>query len=123
MWDRSRTPTALALALAAPLLAGSCSPEEGDRAAPDTAAAEDTVPQRTIQEVMGEYGNRWMVRPEVTGMGIGRCDGEPCIVVYLARRLPEDAEPLPTEVEGYTVRTEVVGQVVPRGGGGDGDDG
>lgn len=123
MRDRSSTPTAPALALAALVLVGGCAPGGGDRPAPDTAAVEDTLPQRTIQEVMGEYGNRWMVRPQVTGLGLGRCDGEPCIVVYLSRELPEDAEPLPEEVEGYTVRTEVIGRVVPRGGGGDGDDG
>lgn len=110
-------PTLLALAAAVVLLAG-CSPgaDEGE-VPPDTAAAEDTtVPERTIQQVMGEHGNRWMVRPEVTGMGIGRCEGELCIVVYLARELSEDDEPLPERVEGYTVRTEVVGRVVPRGG-------
>lgn len=107
-------PALLALAAAAVLLTG-CGPgaDEGE-APPDTAAAEDTVPERTIQQVMGEHGNQWMVRPEVTGMGIGRCEGEPCIVVYLARELSEDDEPLPERVEGYTVRTEVVGQVRPR---------
>lgn len=72
------------------------------------------MPQRTIQQVMGEHGNRWMLRPEVTGMGVGRCEGEPCIVVYLARELSEDDEPLPERVEGYRVRTELVGRVRPR---------
>jgi hypothetical protein len=121
---RSRTPAALALALVPGLLAGACAPAaDQEEASPDTAMAEDTVPQRTIQQVMGEHGNRWMVRPEVTGMGIGRCEGEPCIVVYLARELSEDDEPLPERVEGYAVRTEGVGQVRPRGGGGaSGDD-
>lgn len=117
-------PALLALAAAAALLTGCGSGADEGEAPPDTAAAEDTVPQRTIQQVMGEHGNRWMLRSEVTGMGIGRCEGAPCIVVYLARELSEDDEPLPERVEGYTVRTEVVGQVRPRGGGGSsGDDG
>lgn len=115
-------PVLLALAAAAVLLTG-CDPGADDgEAPPDTTATEDTVPERTIQQVMGEHGNRWMLRSVVTGMGVGQCDGEPCIVVYLARELEEDDEPFPDSVEGYEVRTEVVGRVIPRGGGGPDDD-
>lgn len=114
------TRAVVTLGLSLGVLAGGCSPgDEAEETAEDTTLAEDTLPQRTIQEVMGDYGDQWMVRTEVTGLGIGRCGGEPCIVVYLTRELPEDAEPLPGEVEGYTVRTEVIGRVVPRGGGDD----
>ncbi|MFW6010866.1 MAG: hypothetical protein ACOC9H_02995 [Gemmatimonadota bacterium] len=119
--ERARwLPTAVVASVLALVVAGSvagCAPAaEEEGASEDTTAVEDTVPQRPIQQVMGEYGNRWMVRPEVTGMGIGRCEGEPCIVVYLARELSDDAEPFPERVEGHRVRTEVVGRVVPRSG-------
>jgi hypothetical protein len=68
----------------------------------------------TLRQVMEEHRDGWMARPEVTGMGIGRCDGEPCIVLYLIRRSEEAEAALPDSVQGYPVRLEVTGRVVPR---------
>lgn len=68
----------------------------------------------SLREVMEEHREGWMERPEVTGMGIGRCGGEPCIVLYLVRPSEEAETTLPDSVQGYPVRLEVTGRVVPR---------
>ncbi len=68
----------------------------------------------SLRQVMEEHRDGWMDRPEVTGVGLGRCEGEPCIVLYLIRASEEAEEALPDSVQGYPVRLEVTGRVVPR---------
>lgn len=92
---------------------------EAPESAGDTNAAEEIVDDEpegrpSIREVMAAHRDAWMARPDVTGMGIGRCDGEPCIVVYLIRRTEDVEEAIPPRVSGYPVRLEVTGRVVPR---------
>ena len=75
----------------------------------ETAVNEGAGPRASIREVMEAHRDEWMSRPGVTGMGLGRCDGEPCIVLYLLRRTEALASELPDTVEGYPVRLEVTG--------------
>ncbi len=114
--------TLLAVALAAAGAPG-CGPPEDRASTPpaDTVARGDTMtpdaePDRSVHEVLAEHREGWMARPEVTGTGIGRCDGAPCIVVYLRRHTPEVEEALPDTVGGHPVRLEVTGRFEPRAG-------
>lgn len=72
----------------------------------------------TIHEVLERHRDAWMKRPEVIGTGVGRCDGDPCLVIYLRRLGGESEVALPDSVEGYPVRLEETGTVTPRGGAG-----
>lgn len=86
---------------------------------PDTTAGEPSMDESetgrpSIRQVMDRHREDWMARPEVTGMGIGRCEGEPCIVLYLIRESEEAERALPDSVGSYPVRLEVTGRIVPR---------
>lgn len=69
---------------------------------------------RPIDEVLATHREGWLARPGVTGVGVGRCDGKPCIVLYLVRRTDELEASLPDSVEGHPVRLQVTGRVEPR---------
>ena len=93
--------------------AGACSPGSGGGAAgtKDTArtAEVDTVSQRSIIEVQEAHAERWEALDGVEGTGVGRCEGEPCIKVFVREETDELEEEIPREVEGYPVRLEVTG--------------
>ncbi len=63
----------------------------------------------TIEQVQAENTPGWMAIPGVVGTGIGECDGEPCIVVYVAKESEEIRDAIPEKVDGYLVRREVTG--------------
>ncbi len=65
----------------------------------------------TIQEVKEAHTEAWMRLPAVTGVGIGLCDGEECIRIFLARPCPEVREAIPDRVDGYRVDVEVTGTI------------
>ena len=77
----------------------------------DTArtAEVDTVSQRSIIEVQEAHAERWEALDGVEGTGVGRCEGEPCIKVFVREKTAELEEEVPPEVEGYPVRLEVTG--------------
>lgn len=70
----------------------------------------------TIREVKEAHEQAWMALPAVTGVGIGLCDGEECLRVFLAGPSPEAREAIPERVEGYRVELEVTGSIRARGG-------
>jgi hypothetical protein len=47
--------------------------------------------------------------PGVVGTGIGQCDGEPCIKVFVVQRTTEVDRQIPDQIEGYPVSVEVTG--------------
>ena len=55
---------------------------------------------KTIETVLSEHTQRLMDTAGVVGVGIGLCDGEPCIRVFVEEELTDD---LPTSIEGYRV--------------------
>ena len=81
---------------------------------PPDAPPEDEQAMSTIQEVKEARAEGWMALPGVTGVGIGLCDGEECLRVFLARPSPEAEDAIPERVEGYRVELEVTGSVRPR---------
>jgi len=87
-----------------------CSPtvEDGARRAPVKQKEE---PATDLEEVLAERTPEWMDVPGVVGTGIGLCDGEPCIVVYVSARTPEVERGIPAQVEGHRVRIEETGPI------------
>ena len=69
----------------------------------------------TIQEVKAKHAERLMAMPGVVSVGIGKNpDGQLAIIVGLDGPRPETVHQLPTILEGYPVRTEIIGPVKAR---------
>lgn len=71
-------------------------------------------PLAPIGDVKDRHAEEWMVIPEVTGVGIGLCDQEECIRVFLSAPSPPAERAIPDRVEGYRVDVQVGGAVRPR---------
>ena len=50
-----------------------------------------------------------MSLPSVVGVGIGDCDGKPCIKVYVEESTSELQRQIPKQLEGFEVEIEVTG--------------
>ena len=65
-----------------------------------------------IQEVKAKHERRFLAMPEVVSVGIGLDpEGNPAIIIGLARHHPKTLEQLPKLVDGYPVKVEVIGPV------------
>lgn len=62
------------------------------------------------ERVLESHRDAWMALPEVQGTGLGRCDDEPCIVIYVAGDTAAVREEVPERVEGVFVRLEPTGR-------------
>ncbi|HET9581557.1 MAG TPA: hypothetical protein VFP76_01935 [Gemmatimonadota bacterium] len=51
--------------------------------------------------------------PGVAGVGIGECDGRPCLKVFIERRSDELEALIPRSMEGIPVDIEVTGEIRP----------
>ncbi len=68
-----------------------------------------------IEQVKDKHAARLLALPGVVSVGIGRGpDGGKAIVVGLDRPRPETETKLPRLLDGYPVRTEVIGPVRAR---------
>ena len=69
--------------------------------------------RRPLVELLGRDARRAVIPdvPGVVGTGIGLCDSDPCIVVYVSERTPEVGRAIPAEVEGHRVRIEETGPI------------
>ncbi len=89
------------------LLSGAvCRP--GDSPPP---AAETTVPERTIAQVLDAHTDRLLALPGVVGTAQGECDGSPCILVLVVEETPELREKIPDELDGYSVGIQATGEI------------
>ena len=78
------------------------------------ACSETIEMQPSIQEVRAKHVERLMSTPGVVSVGIGRDEeGAAVIVVGLDKERAGVLESLPVSLEGYEVRTEVVGKITP----------
>ncbi|MCI0400817.1 MAG: hypothetical protein L0Y67_08860 [Gammaproteobacteria bacterium] len=66
----------------------------------------------SIHDVKAKYKDELMAKPAVVSVGIGQdADGNPVIIVGLDSARTETMEALPKDLEGYRVRTVVIGPV------------
>jgi hypothetical protein len=83
-------------------------------AAADLSANGDRMPL-TIEQVKAAHERELLAQPGVVSVGIGRDDqGRPAIVVGLDKSRPQTQAALPRALEGYAVRTEIVGTIRAR---------
>ncbi len=74
--------------------------------------SEETEMKPSIREVRARHVDRLMTTPGVVSVGIGRDDeGTAVIVVGFDQESVDAMQSLPTTLEGYAVRTEVVGRL------------
>jgi hypothetical protein len=77
-----------------------------------TGSAAERGMSPTIQEVKARHAPRFLALPGVVSVGIGRdADGNEVIVIGLDRARPETQARLPTQLEGYRVRMDIIGTV------------
>jgi hypothetical protein len=72
------------------------------------------IPARSIEQVLEQHNDSLTTLPGVVGTAIGRCDGAPCIRVFVADSASAQGAGIPARLEGYPVRVEVTGPVRPR---------
>jgi len=80
-----------------------------------TACAGEREMPATIHEVKAKHAPRFLVLPGVVSVGVGRdAAGVEVIVIGLDRARPETQAGLPTQLEGYAVRVQIIGTVKAR---------
>jgi hypothetical protein len=81
---------------------------------PAQRAGDTIVASRPIDEVLAAHTDSLMALPGVVGTAIGRCDGAPCIRVFLADSTAARRRQIPPQLEGYRVSAEVTGPIRAR---------
>ena len=76
------------------------------------ASAKDREMPVTIQDVKTRHARQLLAAPGVVSVGVGLdAQGRQAIVIGLDRPRPETQAVLPTQLEGYPVRVEIIGAV------------
>jgi len=70
-------------------------------------------PGRSIAEVLKDRTDWLLSLPGVVGMGVGECDGKPCIKVLVERNTEELARTIPKTLGGFPVVTVETGKIRP----------
>ena len=71
--------------------------------------------EKTISVVLREHTASLMALPGVVGTAEGRCNGKPCIKVYVKEKSQEIVKQIPAEIEGYPVTIQETGEIRPLG--------
>ncbi len=64
----------------------------------------------SIEEVQAMHEPLIMNVPGVVGVGIGECNGQPCLKILLEKETPESKD-IPIEIEGFKVEKEITGLI------------
>lgn len=102
----ARTGTLVAIGLLSALVVGAESHEQTE----GQGVGETRMPQRTIAEVLRDVTDRVMSIPGVMGTAEGRCEGRPCIKIFVAKKTGEMLREIPSVVEGYPIAIEETGE-------------
>jgi hypothetical protein len=65
-----------------------------------------------IEQAFNDHHDRLMAVPGVTGLGIGRKDGKPAIVILVKQLTPDLQARLPRSLSGHPVVVEQSGEIV-----------
>ena len=91
---------------------GACARFQADKKPLDQ---EETSPmESTIEAAQGQLTDRVMALPGVVGLGIGECEGVPCIKIFVVQRTPELDREIPSTFEGFPVEMQVTGEIRAR---------
>lgn len=74
---------------------------------------ENSMPSRSIEQVLATHTDSLMSLPSVVGTAIGTCEGEPCIRVFVTDSTVPSRRMIPTRLDGYPVRVDVTGRLRP----------
>jgi hypothetical protein len=64
-----------------------------------------------IVRVQEQYENQLLSLPGVVGVGIGDCDGAPCLQVFVSETTAELQDQIPQELDGVKVEIKVTGPI------------
>lgn len=67
------------------------------------------MPTRSIEDVLETHTDSLMAIRGVEGVGQGKCDGEPCIRVFVSEETSDVKAEVPDTIEGYPVDVEGTG--------------
>ena len=62
-----------------------------------------------IEKVLQEHSIDLMKIPGVVGVGQGLCNKQPCIKVYVVKKVSELKDKIPKKLEGYSVQIKETG--------------
>jgi hypothetical protein len=65
----------------------------------------------TIEQIKEKYESDMMAIAGVVGVGIGQCEDQACIKVYVEKASPETERKIPQQLEGVKVETERLGSI------------
>ena len=77
----------------------------------DNRSERSLMSSKSIGEVLKEHAKTLMSIPGVVGAGEGRCEGKPCIKVFVIEKTPELDQKIPDTLEGYPVILEETGEI------------
>lgn len=69
---------------------------------------------KTIEQVQEEHADEWMAIPGVVGVGVGRCQDTPCILVFTDSDTAAIRRKVPSSVDGYPVVLQYAGEIRSR---------
>jgi hypothetical protein len=67
------------------------------------------MPNRSVEQVLQEYTNKWMVIPGVEGTAIGQKKGKPCITVFSSIEPDKLKDLIPSVIDGCRIFIEHAG--------------
>ena len=76
--------------------------------------AESTAPIENILTVQARHETTLFANPAVTGVGEGRCDDRPCLLVFVETLRATSVADIPTQLDGYEVRLIESGMIQPQ---------
>jgi uncharacterized protein YpmS len=66
---------------------------------------------QTIEQIKERYESDLLNINGVVGVGISKCEDNPCIKVYLENESPNLKQQIPKQLEGFKVDTQVTGAI------------
>jgi hypothetical protein len=68
-----------------------------------------SMPDKTIEQVLQDNTDQWMAIPGVEGTAIGLFKGKPCIRIFTSSKPQQLQDKVPSTAEGYPVIIEETG--------------
>lgn len=72
---------------------------------------EKLMPEKTIEAVPKEHTDTLMSLPGVVGTAQGECTGNPCIIIFVAKKTSDLLKQIPVTLEGYTIEIQVTEEI------------